>query len=398
MLTGLINRLRGQVRVRAECAFPERVLNLCGARELAFWDLEWESPTSFTCRLSRRDYGRLRRAAEKLDCTLTVVGREGVPFFLRRFRHRTALVTGLVACGLGLFVGSFFVWDYQVEGNETVSTERILRALEKNGVGLGDFGLTLDGEDIRNHVLLDIPELSWITVNVSGCRAKVQVRERVLPPEVVDERTPRNVTARRAGLVLEVRAMDGVSCVLPGSSVERGQLLISGVADTDTFGARILAGMGEVRARTWYSMTARMRLEVPVKRYTGREKTCLSLVVGKHRVKFFRNSSIEGEKYDKITTRHPCTLLGIPLPVTVVTERCRFYETALQSRTPAEAEQAAEALLTEQLHRMVEPYGSVRSTLCSSRRRGDVLTVTLAAECEEEIGESVPIYTEVTQE
>ena len=50
MLTGLVNRLRGQVRVRAECAFPERVLNLCGARDLAFWDLEWESPTAFTCR------------------------------------------------------------------------------------------------------------------------------------------------------------------------------------------------------------------------------------------------------------------------------------------------------------------------------------------------------------
>ena len=250
MLTGIINRLRGQVRIRAECAFPERVLNLCGARDLAFWDLEWESPTAFTCRLSRSDYGKLRRAAEKLDCELTVVGREGAPFFLRRFRHRTALVTGLVACGLGLFVGSFFVWDYQVEGNETVSTERILRALEKNGVGLGAFGLSLDGEDIRNHVLLDIPELSWIAVNVSGCRAQVQVRERVPPPEIVDEKTPTNVVARRAGLVLEVRALDGVTCVLPGSSVEKGQLLISGVADTDTFGARILARMGKIRART----------------------------------------------------------------------------------------------------------------------------------------------------
>ena len=270
MMQELINRLRGQVRVRAECAFPERVLNLCGARDLAFWDLEWESPTAFTCRLSRSDYGKLRRAAEKLDCELTVVGREGAPFFLRRFRHRTALVTGLVACGLGLFVGSFFVWDFRVEGNETVSTERILRALEKNGVGLGSFGLSLDGEDIRNHVLLDIPELSWIAVNVSGCRAHVQVRERVQPPEIVDEKTPSNVVARRAGLVLEVRALDGVTCVLPGTSVEEGQLLISGVADTETFGARILAGMGKIRARTWYGLTAEVALTARVKQYTGK--------------------------------------------------------------------------------------------------------------------------------
>lgn len=390
----LVNRLRGQVRIRVECAFPERVLNLCGARDLAFWDLEWESPTAFTCRLSRSDYGKLRRAAEKLDCDLAVVGREGVPFFLRRFRHRTALMTGLVACGLGLFVGSFFVWDYQVEGNVTVSTERILRALEKNGVGLGSFGLTLDGENIRNHVLLDIPELSWIAVNVSGCRATVQVRERVLPPEIVDEKTPSNVVARRAGLVLEVRALDGVTCVLPGTSVEKGQLLISGVADTDTFGARVLAGMGKVWARTWYTLTTEVSLTTPTKQYTGKEKTCASLILGTRRVKLFRNSSIEGEKYDKITERHPWSLLDIPLPMTLVVETCRFYETETQARSPVEAEQTAERVLAEQLQRMVEPYGTVRSTLCTSHQRGDTLTVTLTAECEEQIGESVPIYTE----
>jgi len=69
MITGLINRLQGQVHLRAECAFPERVLNLCGARDLAFWDLEWESETAFICRISRQDFDVLRRAAEPLGST-----------------------------------------------------------------------------------------------------------------------------------------------------------------------------------------------------------------------------------------------------------------------------------------------------------------------------------------
>lgn len=394
MLNEIVNRLRGQVCVRAESVFPERVLNLCGARDLAFWDLEWESPTAFTCRLSRRDWHALRRAAEPLECTLTVVRREGAPYFLFRFRHRQALVTGLVACALGLFLGSFFIWDFQVEGNETVPTERILRALEQYGVKLGAFGLSLDGEDIRNHVLLDLPELSWITVNVSGCRASVQVRERVEPPEMVDERSPANVVARRAGLVLKVQALDGVGAVLPGTAVTEGQLLISGVEDTETFGARVLAGMGTVQARTWYALTTEVPLAGAEKRYTGREKTGVSLLFGTRRIKFFSNSSIEGAKYDKITNRHPLTLLDVPLPVTVVTETYRFYETAPAERSAAQAEKAAEAALTEQLHVMVDPYGTVKSTLCSSRRRGDVLAVTLAAECEEQIGKRVPILTE----
>lgn len=392
MLRKIVNRLQGQVRVRVEAAFPERVLNLCGARNLSFWDLEWEGPTAFTCRLSRRDWHSLRRAAKHLDCTLTPVGREGVPYFVGRFRKRYALLLGLGLCAAALSVGSFFIWDFTVEGNETVTTEEILRALQKNGVEIGTFGFSLDAEDLRNHVLLDIPELSWMTVNVSGCRAYVQVRERVMAPELVNKRAPTNVVARRAGLVLKVRALDGVTCALPGTAVEEGQLLISGVEDTDTVGARILAGRGTVTARTWYTLTTRMPLTAETKSYTGRKKTGWSLVFGTHRVKFYGNSSIEGAEYDKITTRYPWTLLGLRLPVTLVRETYRFYERAETEVDPAAAESAGEAILTEYLHSLVDPYGTVTTTLCTSRQRGDVLEVTLAAECQEEIGRTAPIY------
>ena len=398
MLTGAVSRLRGQVWVRVECPFPERVLNLCSARDLAFWDLEWESERVFTCRLSRRDFARLRRAAEPLDCTLTVVRREGVPYFLSRFRHRQALVVGLVGWGLTLFLGTFFIWDFQVEGNETVPTETILRSLERNGVGLGSFGLSLDGEDLRNHVLLEIPELSWITVNVSGCRAHVQVRERVVKPDLLDENTPANVVARRAGLVLRVRAMNGVAAVLPGTAVTEGQLLISGVEDLETLGARMLAGMGRVEGRTWHTLTTCIPLTVQEKRYTGEERRLLSLTVGKQRVKFFSNSSVEGRKYDKMTHTETGSLLGIPLPLRLTVETLRFYETESVSRSAAEAEKLGASILTEQLERRVEPYGTVTSTLCASRQRGDALEVTLSAECVEELGVRVPIYTEVPDE
>ena len=394
MLKQAVNQLQGQARIRVESAFPERVLNLCGARNLAFWDLEWESPTTFTCRLSRRDWSVLRRAAKQLDCTLTVVEKEGVPFFVGRFRRRYVMLVGLLLCGLGLFFGSFFIWDFTVEGNETVTREEILRSLQSYGIGLGTFGYDLDGEDIRNHVLLDIPELSWISVNVSGCRAYVQVRERTPAPELLDRRKAANVVARRDGLVLELQSLGGTACVLPGVSVEAGQLLISGVEDTGTFGARILAGMGTVTARTWYTLSTVMPLTASQKQYTGEVKTCRALVVGTHHIKFFSNSSIEGAEYDKITNRAPWSLFGLPLPVTLVTEEYRFYETAETAVAPLEAEKAAEQILTAYLHSLVDSYGTVSSTLCTSRQQGDSLTVTLTAECVEQIGESVPIYME----
>jgi similar to stage IV sporulation protein len=388
-----VNYLRGQVLVRVESAFPERVLNLCAARDLGFWDLQWESETAFTCRLSRADFRELRRAAGKLECSVTPLHRSGAPYTLRRLLSRPALAAGAVAVGLWLVLGSFFIWEFTIEGNEALPDEVILRALEEQGVGIGSFGLSLDGEDLRNRILLEVPELVWLTVNVSGCRASVQVRERVPVPETVDRKALSNLVARRAGLVLEIHAFSGVKCVVEGMSVEEGQILISGVEDTENFGARTTAGLGEVKGRTWHTLTAKLPLTVQKKVYAG-GKTGYSLIFGKKRVKFFGNSSIEGRNYDKITKRMKLSFLGVPLPVTVEQEKWQFFETPPAAADPAALEELGRAVLEDRLHREVEPYGTVSSSLCTAKARSGTLEVTLRAECEESIGELAPILLE----
>ena len=55
MYRKVLNYLRGQVTVEVESAAPERVLNLCAAHGIPFWELEWQgrSPESSTqCRCS----------------------------------------------------------------------------------------------------------------------------------------------------------------------------------------------------------------------------------------------------------------------------------------------------------------------------------------------------------
>lgn len=392
MLNTWLNQMRGQVRLRIFCPYPERVLNLCSARALAFWDLKWESETAFTCRMSRRDCKTLRQAAEKLDCQIHVLRREGAPYMLSRLRHRQTLAVGGLLCGMAVLLGSFFVWDIQITGNETVPREAILRAMQANGVRIGAFGGALNGEDIRNHVLLELPELSWLAVNVSGCRANVQVRERAVAPTLLDRREPRNLVARRDGLVLKVQALGGTPQVLRGMSVTEGQLLISGVEDTDTFGTRFTAGLGRVEGRTWYTLTANVLMTGQEKRYTGEEKHLHSLIFGTRRIKFFLNSSIDRVQCDKIIRRSPLTLFGLTLPLTWETETVRPYETEAAPLTQQERQEAVGAALEAYLHSIVDPYGEVTAVQVTSRLRGSLLTVTLTAEGREELGVLHPIY------
>ena len=94
-----------------------------------------------------------------------------------------------------------------------------------------------------------------------------------------------------------------------------------------------------------------------------------------------------------MTVRTPVCVFGLPLPVTLETETLRFYETEIVACDPAQRQAETGAVLEQYLHSLVDPYGEVTASQIASRLRGGVLTVTLPAECREELGTQAPIYT-----
>ena len=386
MLKHLVNLAKGEVTGRVESGFPERVLNICAEYGIVFWDLRWASPVEFTFTMTRRDWKRLRRLSRRIDCDMTAVNWKGAPFFLGRIRRRYGLWVTLGACVALLFWGSFFIWDFQVEGNVNVSRQEILRALEKHGVGFGTYGLDVDSPELRNYILLDLPELSYIAVNVRGCRAYVQVRERIPAPEIVSKQEPGNTVAAKDALVTAVQPWDGEKLVLPGTTVKAGQLLISGVVQGDVAGLRYLGGMGKVYGRTWYRLRCRVPLTAAEKSYTGEEKVRRALLVGKKRINLYIGSSILGDTCDKISSWDKWELPGgVALPVTVVTERLRPYAVTERRRSREEALALAETVLDQRLAGYLDE-GEVLSREISAEERDGCLVVTLSAECREQIG------------
>ena len=389
MLQRIVNLLKGEVTCRVESGFPERVLNLSAEYGVAFWDLTWESPVAFTFTTTRRDWKRLRRLTKNIDCEMSAVSWRGTPFFLGRIRYRVGLWATLLVCTAALFFGSFFIWDFEIEGNVTVSQQEILRALEKHGVGFGTFGFSVNSSELRNFVLLDIPELSYIAVNVNGCRAYVQVRERVPAPVIEDKKQIGNTVAAKDALVTDVQPWDGEKQVLPGTMVKAGQLLISGVVEDAWAGARYLRGMGKVYGRTWYELKCRVSLTAEEKVYTGEKKVRRSLLIGKKRINLYIGSSILGDTCDKIIDWNKWELPGgVALPVTMVTETMQPYELTQRQRSEAEALALAVVVLDARLSGYLDE-GEILSREVTSQAADGYLTVTLSVECHEQIGKFI---------
>ena len=391
MYRSAVNYLQGNVSVRVESPFPERVLNLCAVHDVPFWDLKWLDAVTFTVSTTRRGLRRLRQVVGA-ECTVTVCRESGAPHFLRKFRRRYALWCGLAAFVLLLFGGNLFIWEFRVTGNQTVPDETILRALEDYGITVGSPGMHIDQENLRNHVLLELSDLSWLVVNVKGCVGHVQVVERQRPPEIVDDTDTTNVVASRPGLVTKVEALDGKAQVAAGSTVTEGQLLISGVVDSQRTGVRFLHGMGNVWARTWYDLSVMVPLSIDGHSAVERKTTRIALDFGKHRIKIYGKGSMLGADCDKIIHYSGVSLPGgLRLPITVVKEETVRYTDMPVQRTAADARAEGEALLLRLLEEQMTDTGTVTQTRFAAAEKNGCLLVTLKAECLEQIGRQVHI-------
>lgn len=392
----LVNFLLGYVLLRAEGAFPERLVNLAAQCRVPFWGLRWESETAFTIRVRWRDRRRFEDLAGRAMCTLETVGSRGVPAAAARWRHRHGFAVGLGLALLSAVVLSQFVLTVEVTGNETVPTAVILSELQRLGVRPGVYAPALDRTAIANEALLGLPELSFLAVNRSGTRLEVVVREETQAPEVLREDVPADVVAAADGIILDIHPAAGAARFEDGNTVARGEVLISGDVQLrypeggDDPGTLLVRAAGTVRARTWRTLKAVIPLSAAVKVYTGRETVRRGARILWMDADFYGKSGISYPKYDKITEWKPLTVFGAQLPVVWRRETLREYTLEERSIDQAAAEELLRRALLGQLEEILTAgEGSALRTDFLTSAEGGVLTVTMLAECEEQIGRTV---------
>ncbi len=393
-MSKIVNYLRGSIRIQTECRYPERFINICAQNGVEFWDLERVNENTVNITMNIGGYRRLRLLQKEGGFAVKPVRKKGAPFLLWRVRKRYTLIGGMVLCLFMAWFLSLFIWEIEVSGNETVPTADIMSALEELDVGIGTFGFSVTPEYISNEVLQKIPKLSWITVNVNGGRADVLVRERVMKPEMVDENEPTLVYAKKAGIITEMIVLAGKSTAAVGDTVLPGDVLVTGVMESKSSDTRFVHAMGDIYARTWYELSAEMPLNMYEKSYSGEEKTKTAVIIAGKRLNLYINSGIPWQCYDKITERKNVSLPdGTRLPITVVKEM--YTEYAKRSATFEET--AAEEILKKELLAALNEKiggGEIVTEHFVKHVSNGKITVTLSAECTEQIGEIRPLTNE----
>lgn len=400
----LMNILRGMLMLRITGPFPERFVNLCAQTGVEFWGVEWLDEHTIRLTARRTFKNQLLHLAQRAGCQVEVEGRYGLPDFLLRFRSRYAFLLGLTFALCAVAFLSRFVLTIQVSGNERVPTAVILSQLQRLGVRPGVYGPRLDRTHLAQEALLELEDLAWMGMNLHGTRLEVIVREKIPEPERIDEMQWHDVVAEADGIITHVEAELGDARVQEGDIVLEGERLISGTVRIEppmysdlpirTYQTH---ARGRVWARTWRTLTAVIPTQITGKEKTGEKANIWSVELWGRRVEIFGNSSISWPFYDKITTSWLMTLPGgIKLPVAIRRETLQECRETTKEVNRTSAQALLEEQLLQRLEQLVGEGGQVEQVRFSVRETAGMLTVTVRAECQEEIGKEVPGTLETT--
>ncbi len=339
----------------------------------------------------------VEREAERCGIPLTVCREGGLPRRLLRLVRRPGLVVGALA-GIFLYIAATsVVWDIRISGNTTVSDRAIEDTLSACGFTVGTPLRGFHADVIENRVLLADDRLSWISINRRGTVAYVEVREAAhTPPPDTD--APADIVASVGGVVERVELVAGNVLVTAGQAVSPGELLVSGLYDSNRFGVLWTRADAKVFARTTRVITVEIPLAYEQKVYETGEGGTLSgicqeknvIFFGNH-IKFSKKTGNMGVLCDTIEREEilsPIRDVGFPISVRTVWYLPYTVKTA--TRTYAEAEELAYVELARRISALPGGAEVLKKTVTTSRTpEAFVLTCTLISV--EDIGQVRPI-------
>ena len=325
----ILTFLLGRVTFKGRAEDAPRLLTLSMTYGAPYGELLLTEDGGFTVTATYASAPSLAAIAREHGITLTEIRREGLLEALGFLFGRPGLLVGLLLSILLVGIASTRLWEIRVNGNVTVSRREVISELAAAGLSVGAHVPSIDVDSIENRLLMHSERISWISVNLIGTVAEIELREKLPAPVEETDDSPANLVARTDGVILSCEVLEGNLLVGVGDPVRRGEVLVSGVYDSAILGYRLTRARGAIYAETEHEIT----VSVPY-RY---EATARSMPVGKRcTLHFFgteRTLFEVGEGIEEGTaveeTRY-LTVFGRTVPIGIT--RVTFYREATEER------------------------------------------------------------------
>ncbi len=399
MFEKIMHMLTGFVCVKISGSDSYRFINLCMKTGIKFWGYRPYEGGYKIC-LRFKEYKLLRKLKRKCKVRIKLLKKQGLPLGFKIFKKRPGLTLGFAfSIALYLFLLSR-VWTVSVEGAGVHTEKEILETAESIGVYVGVSRDSFEERDATRHLLMELENLEWASVNTYGSTVTISVNHKEQKPEIINtnDNTVQNIIADKAGIIKSIEAQDGKVVVDIGDTVYEGQLLVSGVwdsnADKEEWAKTDVVDIFMVKARaTVLAQTERVfTASIP--------KTTLSYEKGETLTQqifsFFSLNLplnpllIKDGEYTVSKTEETLYLLGTKMPVSLyINEYTRLYPTQ-NILTYEEAIKNLEKIIEDDI--LKSDITVLSRSEISLEEAGENYTAFVTVTCTENIAKEHPIH------
>jgi Putative stage IV sporulation protein YqfD. len=389
----LIYFFYGYYKIEADKNRAVELINIMKRYNIEYWGLKYSLEGDLNFKILLSEYKKLLNILDKTDCMVYIVYEKGLPYYIRRYKKRLGIPVGILIFIVMLWLSTLFIWDIEVKGNYSESDEQIIERLNELGCGVGSFIPSIDFERLCNSYILKYDDASWISVNLNGTVANVEMREELRAEPKDDDNRPRNLIAKCDGYIESYQVTSGKRMVEVSTVVRKGDLLISGIAEYKNGREVLVKAVGLVNAVTNRNFEVNIPLNYTRKTYTGVSDIKKSVKLFGKNINFYINNETFIENYDKIVDVNRIILFGvIKLPVIIQTDTYNEYCYAPWELTEAEAEILAEREMSALLFKELKHADILEQTVTAGIIGGEYV-INCDIRCLEDIAEPSVILT-----
>ena len=282
----LFRFLTGFLQLRVWGFSAERFLNLCAKKGIPLWNMESLEEGICFC-MPLKDFWNLHPLVRKTGVRVAIQKKNGLPFFVKRFRKRRIFFAGAILTVFFMLWISQRLWGIEIHGNVMVTNDQIMEFMEQQKINLGISLSEIRVTELEKAMRREYEDIIWTSIRIVGTDLVVDVKERDVPEPFVTnvDLVGMDLISPFDGVVVEAIVRSGVPKVKIGDLVKKDQVLVE---------ARVPTYLEDGTIRELLTVTADADIWLEHQRYledsfslyyvenqlTGREKTSYVLHLG----------------------------------------------------------------------------------------------------------------------
>ncbi len=375
----------GYIQIEIEGFFIERFLNICAKEQIKLWKTKKINKSKIYTNISIEDFKRIKQIVKKTKCRIKIKKKKGIPFIIRKYKNRKIFVFLFFVLIFSIFALSNFIWNIEIEGNQTIQTEEIMAELNEQGLYQGILKNKIQANKIIDNIRLKNEKIAWIGIKIDGTNAKVTIVEATEKPQIVDENEYCNIIADKEGIISKVNVTSGTAQVKEGDIVEKGDKLIVGWMEGKYTGVRYMHASGDIEAKIWYTAESTQSYIQQESVKSGNYENKYSINFNKKTINFYKTIS-KFEKYDTIKTEKKIKLFNnFYLPIEFKKTTNYEYKTIQKEYTKESLEEKILSELEKQLEEEIKDKEIANKDVIIEEQN-EKLKVRLVYEVIEKIG------------